>query len=398
MIDYRSDKAILTFIQDHIQDDPDKLVLQRDKYPDIPIAYVATQISARQKSRIKLPFIAQHPSFQFPSKLSYEQCSSELTARYKSSFYKGSSFLDLTGGLGIDSYHIAKQFSKGVYIEQEASIAEFATHNFNTLGAKNINIVHSTAEAFLKSNTQTFDLIYLDPARRDEADNRVFKIEDCTPNVLSIINDLLNKADYVLWKTAPLLDIKMVLKQLKTVFRVDVVAVENEVKEVLYHLKSNPTEDPEVHTINLPSEEAFSFKYSEESSVESIFSEPEGYLYEPNSAILKAGGFKSIGQRYDLKKLHPNTHLYTGNQLIHNFPGRKFRILQRLSPNKKSLLPHIPEMKANISSRNYPLTVEQLRKKTGLADGGSHYIFATQDIRQRKLLLLTEKLNSKTVM
>jgi hypothetical protein len=256
------------------------------------------------------------------------------------------------------------------------------------LGIENTYIHASDSIEFLNEN-DGFDFIYIDPARRGDRDQKVVKLEYCEPNVIDLLPSLLTKSNQIIIKTSPLLDIKGAIRQLKHVSQVHVVAVSNEVKELLFVLKSSADENPIIHCINLIKGEPqrFTFTFDQEEGVVSSFAEMSNFLYEPNASILKAGGFKAIGEEFRLSKLHPNSHLYTSDVLVENFPGRSFKVLNEISLNKKRLKKLLPTMKANITVRNYPMSVAQIRKKTGLKEGGEVYIFATQSLKGKEVLL-----------
>jgi len=386
-------EALLTpkvqiFIRDHENDDPATLMLRAKQYSDIPLKEAVEQIQSRKKAKVKLPtwYVANH--LIYPPPLSLEQSSSAITAEYKASLFSGKKFVDLTGGMGIDFSFLSKSFKKGFYIERQANLVEIAQHNMKCLGLKSAEFHHAEAEDFLNQTSEKFDLIFLDPARRGSHDQKVFRIEDCEPNVLSLLPLMKAKGSSVLIKTSPLLDIKGAVKDLGGATQVHVVAVNNEVKELLFIIDANANENPMIKAIDLTNTEVeFEFNYAEEQNTNLAHGSIENYLYEPNVAILKAGAFKSIAARLGLIKLHVNSHLYTSKTLVTNFPGRSFKVIREINLNKKELRKALPSMKANITVRNYPMTVEQIRKKTSLADGGNQYIFATTDQSGKKVVL-----------
>lgn len=386
-------EALLTpevqkFIRDHENDDPATLMLRAKQYSDIPLKEVVEQIQSRKKAKAKLPTWYAATHLIYPPPLSLEQSSSAITAEYKASLFSGEKFVDLTGGMGIDFSFLSKHFKKGFYVEKQASLVEIAQHNLKCLGLKSAEFDHAEAEDFLRQTSYKFDLIFLDPARRGSHDQKVFRIEDCEPNVLSLLPLMKAKGRTVLMKTSPLLDIKGAVKDLGGVTEVHSVAVSNEVKELLFIIDDKANENPTIKAIDLTNNEVeFRFDYSQEQNVSLAHGDVESYLYEPNVAILKAGAFKSIASQFGLIKLHVNSHLYTSETLVVNFPGRSFKVISEISFNKKELRKDIPNMKANITVRNYPMTVDQIRKKTGLADGGNLYIFATTDQAGKKVVL-----------
>ncbi|CAN5881265.1 SAM-dependent methyltransferase [soil metagenome] len=385
----------LRFLREHADKDPATLMLQAHRYPGLPVAALVQQLQARQKAAAKLPRWVDDPNIIFPPTLSVEQASSEATARYKASLVSGRTLVDLTGGFGVDTFFFSRHFAQVTYVERSPLLVSIVRHNLHLLGAANVSCHPAEAEAFLSALTSPVDCLYLDPARRDTAQQKVHLLEDCEPDVLRLLPLLQQKGRTILLKTSPMLELDQALRSLRQVQGVWVVAVENEVKEVLYLLSpAQGSPDPEIQAVNLLREDrqvTFSLRKSAEESMQSHFSDPLDYIYEPNAAILKAGGFKSVGAAFGLGKLHPSSHLYTSASLISDFPGRIFRCLGRSRYDKKELRRWLPEGKANITVRNFPDSVAAIRKKTGLKEGGPHYLFATTDQHQRHVLLVCEK-------
>ncbi|WP_187262527.1 THUMP-like domain-containing protein [Pontibacter beigongshangensis] len=382
------------FIQEHLQEDVPTLMLQARRHPDLPVLELVQQIQARQKAATKLPTWVAHPDAIFPVALSVEQSSSETTAAFKASLINGHTLIDLTGGFGVDSFFFARSFEKVLHIEQQQELSEIAAHNFSLLQADNIQAVHASAETFLSSFGGKADVIYLDPARRGGRDERVHLLQDCEPDVLRLLPTLLEKADAVLLKTSPMLDIGLALEQLQSVTKVWVVAVQNECKEVLYWLSAAPVARPEICAINLLAggqEQRLVFAEEQEQAAAVTYADAKAYVYEPNAAILKAGAYKYLAQQYQLAKLHPNSHLYTSDNLLPDFPGRTFRCIATGRCNKKELLQQLPGKKANITVRNFPETVAEIRRKTGIKEGGNTYLFFTTDMHQKPVVLYCEK-------
>ncbi len=381
-------------MREYALDDPHQLALQAHRYPDLPIPAIAEQLQARRKAQPKLPEWFATEGIIFPPTLSMEQCSSEATARYKSSLLRGQRLVDLTGGAGVDAYYLSQSFAQTDYVEQDERLAQLARHNFTVLGVSSISTHATSAEAFLSNLSQPVDALYLDPARRDAQARRVFQLADSTPNVLELQNELLAKAITVLLKTAPLLDLQATLQALKNVSQVHVVAVRNEVKEVLYRMDRGHTGAPEITAINLQtaSEAPFSFFRAQETQAEVTYAEPRTYLYEPHAALMKAGAFKLIGQRFSLDKLHPNTHLYTSSQVVPEFPGRAFRCRAVVPYQKKAVRRHLPDGKASITTRNFPDAVATVRKKLSLTDGGSAYLFAARLANEQLRIIIADKI------
>lgn len=386
--------AELAYITENAFQDPARLMLQAGRHPDLPVSLLVQQIQARQKARYKLPTWYAHPQVRYPANLSVEQSSSERTAAYKAGLVRGHTLVDLTGGFGIDSFFFARRFKSVIYVERQAELAQVAQYNAQVLGAPNIAFSQAEARDFLSTFPGRADVIYLDPARRDQVNKKVHLLEDCEPDVVALLPQLLAKSRQVLLKTSPMLDIHLALQQLGPVQQVHVVAVENECKEVLYLLGEAPPAHPPVHAVNLTGEQeqqCFIYDQPAEDQATVVYGEPSAFLYEPNAAILKAGGFKSLAQQFGLTKLHRNSHLYTSQILVREFPGRIFRRLATCRYQKKELLAHLPDKKANITVRNFPDSVAQIRAKTGLREGGNHYLLATTDLNQKPIILVCEK-------
>ena len=361
------------------------------------------QVEGRERTADKLPTFAAIEDWWYPVRLSCEQCSSELTARYKASLVESqqskdkSHFVDLTGGYGVDTYFLSEHFEHTDYVEQNAELCRIAEHNFS-LQKSAISIQNCTAEEFLKTAGQ-YDLIFLDPARRDSHGGKVFRLEDCTPNVVELLPTLLQHGKRLLLKLSPMLDITQAVKELSAIsiqhsdfivqWSVFVVAVKNEVKEVL--LLSHQDSEVSIQTITAidldKKDQAFVFTREEEH--EAVFSDQcsgFSFLYEPNAAILKAGAYKLVAQRFGLQKLDVNTHLYASDRLIENFPGRVWEVKvkgERLEVKGQ----------ANVLTRNYPLTPEQLKKKLHLRDGGTAYVIGCR-VNGKPTLFFAERIEN----
>jgi hypothetical protein len=384
---------IQQFIRAHADDDPHRLLLSAHRHPDVPMPYVVGQIEALRKVRDKIP-TWHDPALRFPPLLSVEQASSERAARFKASLFSGKKMADLTGGMGVDAFFWAKKFERVTYVEQNAALAELAQHNFAALDATNLDCTCATAEDFLKNGAH-FDLLYLDPARRDAQQRKVFRLEDCQPDVLALRDLLLARAPQVLLKTAPLLDLKLATRQLGCVRHIWVLSIDNECKEVLYLLEKNlPTGHSPTLTaacLNGPAEQFFDFDWPEEQAAQAAFSTALDYLYEPDAAVLKAGALKTFAQRFGLSKLHANTQLYTSERLVEGLPARRFRIEAVCKYERRAVQQAVPSGKANVATRNFPDSVAQIRQKLGLADGGDCYLFAATDADNRKVILVCQK-------
>ncbi|WP_400193441.1 hypothetical protein [Hymenobacter sp. B81] len=389
--------AARQYVAEHLHDDPATLALQARRYPNLPVPELVRQIQARQKAKAKLPAWADNAELVFPPALSVEQASSARTAAFKAALIGGTRLADLTGGFGVDAAHFAGSFEEVHYVERSAQLAAVVEHNLGVLGLRNVHCHAADAAQWLRSQPDGhFDYIYLDPARRDKADKKIFRLSDCEPDILGLLPLLLRKARRVLLKTSPMLDIEQAVQELGHVRRLWVVAVDNECKEVLYKLGPEPAVDPERLTVNLlrdGREQAFRLNKTRETRAVSRYAEPQQYLYEPNVAVLKAGGFKSIGISYNLLKLHQHSHLYTSDTLRADFPGRVFRCLAACRYDKKELLAHLgPEQRAHVITRNFPDSVADFRYKTGIREGGTLYLLATTDLRGRLMVLVCERL------
>lgn len=377
------DKITLEFIQQHINDDILKLSLQSRKYPDIDFPLAIRQIAGKQKFRKKVPLFFLHPEILFPVQLSVEQASSEDTAKYKSDLVSGNAFADLTGGFGVDFYFISQKFAHGIYVERDIQLCELANSNFKTLGINSFKILNQKAEDFIKEMPEV-DFIYLDPHRRSESGKKTIRISDCEPDVSVLIEKMLERSRKVMIKLSPMLDIRQAIADVPQTTEIHIIAVENECKEVLLIInRDTQHDDKSVHlfTTNIlknGKSQQFDFHLDDEANSEAVFTNsPLQYLYEPNAAIMKSGAFKTIGSRFGLNKFHPNTHIYTDNTLKTDFPGRIFSI-QEVTGNSKDDFKLLKQKypKANIILRNYPLSVDEYKKKSRIKDGGDYYIHA----------------------
>jgi 16S rRNA G966 N2-methylase RsmD len=388
------------FIIEHRDDDVFTLAFQAERYPSVDFPTALTQIEGRQKIKDKLPSWFNNDNILYPHHLPLEQCSSEKTAEYKSSLISGDSLMDLTGGMGVDSSFMASRFSHVIYIEQKEELCCLAKNNFNVLGIKNINVINTNSIHYL-NKIEHVDTIYVDPARRDEKGKKVYAISDCEPNIIDCEELLLSKADTILVKLSPMLDIDQAVKQLKHISEIHIVSVDNECKELLVILKQNETSDPIIHCINIThsGNQTFDFCRSEETNAECEYtSEICNYLYEPNVALLKAGAFKLSATRYKLKKLNPNSHLYTSNTLVTDFPGKICKVEGFENSNKKGLRTLIKGIaKANIVVRNFPISSVELQKRLKLKDGGDDYLYGTTISNGHHIIIHAKKVDLKTL-
>lgn len=384
---------IKEFIKKHESDNLSRLMLQRDKYPGLPLRDIADQIMSRKKAKLKLPSWYSNESILYPNPLSIEQSSSELTAQWKAEYMgQGEYGVDLTGGFGVDSYYLSKKFKHWSYIESNKELFDLAPHNFGILGATNIEIINSTAEEYIAKQKTHLDIIYIDPDRRPD-NKRVSGFKDSRPNIIELLPYFINLNSQVLIKASPMVDIKACLMDLKSVVNVIVLAAENEVKEVLFHLSFDQVVEPTIRAINLVRGHEFNFyfKYSEELQEELKTSLVSTYLYEPNAAILKSGAFKTVNNRFGLTKLNKNTHLYTSKEVVSDFPGRTFSVLANVNYSHKEIAAALPDLKANVSTRNFIDTSDQMKKKLKIKDGGDVYLFGYRDLENRNKVAICKK-------
>ncbi len=434
-------QATQDFIRQHQDDDVRQLAFLGSKYPEVDMPFALDQIRGRKMARVKLPRWASLEGIIYPPHISMEQCSSESTALYKAelaarllSLPASSSgiemkaeneieFVDLTGGFGVDFSYIAARLGvKSMYVERQAHLCEAAKENFGRLGLKNaivkngdgIEILHSfhpkkkdaasaddslgitydQPRSLLKTNLG-LKIIFIDPARRDDAGNKVVSLKDCTPDVTILQEEMLSKADYVIIKLSPMLDWHRAISELSHVREVHIISVNNECKELLLVLSArNMGENLRIYCINDAQSFVCDEMDMESSSVKIAPSTLEEmlYLYEPNASLMKAGCFGVLSERYDARMLSKNSHLFMSREPIAVFPGRSFRIIAVSSFNKKELKRHLSGItKANIATRNFPLSVAELRKRLKLKDGGETYIFATTLSDESHVLVITEK-------
>ncbi|QTE22618.1 class I SAM-dependent methyltransferase [Polaribacter cellanae] len=383
---------VQNFINENLRTKITKVVLKGSPFNAISIQEIANQILAKQKSEKKLPTWFLTENIYYPAKISIEQTSSEITADYKSKIVSGDSIIDITGGFGVDAFYFSKQFKKVIHCEINEELSAIVKHNFHQLKKNNIEIFAGNGTNFLQKTSKNFDCIYIDPSRRDDVKGKVFLLKDCQPYISPKIDFFFTKAKTILVKVSPILDISQTIGELKNVKEIHIVAVNNEVKELLFLLEKDYENTIEIKTINVKKEktERFNFNYKED--VLSNYSEPLSYLYEPNSAILKSGGFHQITNQLKVFKLQQHSHLYTSNKQL-NFPGRAFKIKHILSYDKKKILKLLPNKKANITTRNFPKTVAQIRKETKIKDGGNTFTFFTTDYKGKLIVLICEKVS-----
>ena len=388
----------LLFIEENARADVRSLALQAKKYPQVDMAMAVVQIAGRQIAEAKVPSWYRTDGLLYPKHLSMEQCSSEVTAIYKAGLVEGETFADLTGGFGIDCSFLSRKFKKADYVERQAELCELAEHNFPLLGL-DIDVHNEDGVEYLKQ-MQPVDCLFLDPARRDGHGGKTVAISDCEPDVSALEDLLVEKARTVMVKLSPMLDLSLALNTLKHVREAHVVSVNNECKELLLILqKASASSCVSIHCehiLNTCEHQHFVFTQEQERTSECpLANDVEAYLYEPNASMLKAGAYRSLAQSYPVKKLHPSSHLYVSSHLIEDFPGRRFHVEEVSGFGKKELKPFLQGMeKANLTIRNFPSSVADLRKRLKLKEGGDIYLFATTLADESKVLIKCRKVAS----
>ncbi len=383
---------VQNYINTHLKSDVSRLLLKGLPFNTIKPKFIIEQIEAKKRCEKKLPTWYATTNIYYPNKLNIAQASSEITAAYKAKLANGHKLIDITGGFGVDSYYFSKYITHIIHCEIDRLLSEIAKHNFKILQCLNIQCINKNGIDILKHNHQNFDWLYIDPSRRNNNKQKVFLLADCIPNVETFQNVFLKHAKKVMIKTSPLLDISAALKVLKHVKTIHIVAVNNEVKELIWILERRYIGKVKMITANIQKEsiQNFEFNIEEEIIAKPNYSKPLTYLYEPNAAILKSGAFNIICNYYNIFKLHKHTHLYTSKNII-NFPGRCFKIEKQLAFNKKEFAKENIQ-KANVTIRHFPLPVITIRKKLNIKDGGDTYLFFTTTITNEKTILICSKL------
>jgi precorrin-6B methylase 2 len=384
-------EATLAFIRSHANDDVRQLALQGKKNPEVEMTYALDQIAGRQKARVKIPSWAANDGIVYPPHLSMEQCSSEATARYKAQIAgKGNKIVDLTAGFGVDMAFMSTNFAEAVHVEQQEALCAISSANYTCLGLHHIHVVCCDGVAYLHQLEQA-DVIFIDPARRNEHGGRTYSMADCTPNVLEIIDEMLEKATRVIIKLSPMLDWQKAVSDVGNVSEVHIVSVGNECKELLLVVERKAS-NLKVFCVN----DGQVFSYTSNDETGSFCQAPSSpqYLYEPNASVMKAGCFQLIAQRFGISQPDKNSHLFLSEQIIPDFPGRGFAIERICTMNKRELKTGLAGItQANIAVRNFPLSVADLRKRLKLKDGGEVYIFATTSAEKGHLLLVCRKIS-----
>lgn len=385
-------KNIQQFITQNTGVSISKLALQKNPFPEVDWIAVLNQIEARTKAKDKLPTWFSTENIIYPSKVSVEQTSSEKTADYKASLISGKSLIDLTGGFGVDDYYFSKKFKVVAHCEINEDLSNIVKHNFEQLKVVNCDFYAADSADVLDKSEIKWDWIYIDPSRRNDAKGKVFMLKDCLPNVPESLDFYFEKSNSILIKTAPLLDISAGLSELKFVKNIHIIALENEVKELLFEIHNQYKGSITLKTANILKDKIETFEFVLDDEMDFIpYELPKKYIYEPNSAIMKSGGFDEVSSIFKIGKLHKHSHLYTSDELI-DFPGRAFEIEKVIPYNKNDMKTELANEQANITTRNFPETVENIRKKWKIKNGGNKYCFFTTDKNDNKIVLICTKI------
>lgn len=389
-IDLLKREDVKRFIAENTETDPSRLLLNPPREYKNQIKEIVDQIIARKKAQGKLDSWATNFDLIMPPPLSIEQASSLSTCSYKKNLIAGKYLVDLTGGMGVDCLALSESFDHTNYVEQDATLCEVFKHNSTTLGYK-LEIKNMGAADYLKSwsHNQKDTTIYLDPARRDGAKNRIFRVEDCSPNLIEILPLIKEKAQLVLVKYSPFLDIKAILSTIPNVREIHIVSVKNDCKELLLLIDFKFVGMPKINCVNLRSEQpTYLFTYKEEADSKAELGKIGKYIFEPNASIMKAGAFNKINVDFNIRKLGENTHLYTENHLIDFFPGKTFDVIS--IADKPTIKKFTKDGKINVITRNYPLSTTELKKKLKLRDGGNYFLIAYRDLNNKPMMVIAK--------
>lgn len=381
------------FIAKHLNSDTTRILLGKSPFKNVSTRELVEQIESKKRCEKKLPLWYNTPAIYYPPRLSIEQASSQATAHYKARLLKGEHILDITGGFGVDSYYFSLQAHHVVHCEINNELSAIVKHNANSIHAKRIDCYAGDGLIYLQHTTEQFTTIYIDPSRRINT-HKVFRITDCEPNVVAHFDLLTKNSARLIIKTSPLLDIRAGLTSLSRVSEIHILSVKNDCKELLWVIDPDcKNDDPQIHCVTMNEEAViatYTFHLSEEKSLQNVpFSAPLNFIYEPDVSLLKAGCFKLITKRFDVLKLHPNTHLYTSDNLVPHFMGKKFSIINIF--DYKTFTKQKSIKQANIIARNFPLSVEELKKKHHINDGGTAYLLFTTNKNNQLIVLNCER-------
>jgi hypothetical protein len=385
-------REIQDYIDSKIGTDVSKLALSKNPFPNVPSLEIINQIAAKTKAKDKLPTWFGAASIIYPSKISVEQTSSEITAEYKSKLVSGENLIDLTGGFGVDDYYFSRRIKSVAHCEIDAGLSEVVSHNFKQLQIDNIACYSGNSIEILKKLDQKWDWIYIDPSRRSDAKGKVFLLKDCLPAVPANLELFFSYSENILIKTAPLLDISAGISELSNVKAVHIVAVKNEVKELLWELSKNYSGSVHITAVDIFKDRKSMLDFDLNDNLQATYSLPKKFLFEPNAAIMKSGGFDAVSAHFKIDKLHRHSHLYTHEHEVDGFPGRVFRINRIVPYNRSGMKALAGIKKANVTVRNFPDTVETIRKKWKISEGGEVYCFFTTDVDNNKIALICTKI------
>ncbi len=384
---------IQAFLNTNLSKKGTSIALKKSPFLKVSSQELAQQLVGKQKAKNKLPSWFNNNSIYYPPSLNLEQTSSEKTANYKAGLVSGTTLVDSTGGFGIDSVAFSKKVTTVFHCELNTELQQIAAHNFSIFSCNNIESNNCNGIEFALNHSNV-DWVYIDPSRRNEAKGKVFFLEDCLPNVPVVVDELLDVATSVLVKTAPILDISIGLRELKYVKEIHIVAVNNEVKELLWVLNKSNTSNPSIHMVTMYDafENNLMVKLGVEQMSSADFSDPLKYLYEPYAPLMKAGMFNWLSEAFKAKKIHSQTHLYTTNEFI-DFPGRKFEILA-VYPFNKSAMRLLVKSKTNVVSKNFKMSVAEIRKKYKLQEGLEQYLFFVTDATNKPIVIECKKISN----
>lgn len=384
---------VFEFLLEHENDELYRLALKKSPFLNLEMKELVQQIEGRRIAKKKFPFLSDYKKYHFPRKESLEQASSEVAAIYKTTLIKeGYSFIDLTGGMGIDSYLLGKDFKRTVYVEPQEQLYHSTKYNYQVLGYLQCELIHSTCEAYMQETDEHFDWVYLDPSRRI-AGSRKTSIDNYAPNIVELQDSLKRMGDNILVKLSPMQDISECMAKISDIEKIIVLSIDSEIKELLIHIVPDTKEMPTISAVDISGrrKDEFSFDYTKRHIQENLGG-IQLYLYQPSPTLVKAELQNRYAERFSLKKAHPNTHLYFSNELHEDYFGRIFLVEKSIRLNKKELRKDLPEMKANVISKNHPLKAKEIYKKYKIKSGGSHYLIAFTETVSGPISILCKRI------
>ncbi len=386
-------KETINFIKENKTKNIHSLALSIHNFKGVDKKLALQQITGLQKIEKKVPTFYQNTQILYPIRLSLEQSSSEITAKHKSQQISGNTLFDLTGGFGIDSYFLSQNFQKSIYIEQNKELCEIAKHNFKVLNNDKIEVINDTASSFLQNTELIADSIFIDPARRNQTGKKVYFLDDLEPNILQLKELIFSKTKRLMIKLSPMIDISVLREQLSEITEIHIVSIKNECKELIAIIDKTINKPFTIKTFNYTNNEIQKLEFKPEKELKIEYSQDiKKYIYEPNSAILKANAQDILSNIHKIEKLHKHSHIFTSNDCVSNFQGRCFEVEKVYEFNKKGIKECISETKqANLSTRNLPLSVEKLKKRLKIKDGGEYYLFATTLLNEKTVLIKTKR-------